>query len=368
MGVPGVYRVPPPHSTILMFITGLGTAVPPRSFTQADCWQALQRAERPEITPRTRAILQGILTHDNGIERRSLALDSLDEGFDLDPDTLHRRFVKHAPALAAQAAAKALDEAGLAARDVDAVIVSTCTGYLCPGLTSYVAEALHLRQDAMHLDLVGQGCGAALPNLRTAEALLASRRCENVLSVCVEVCSAAFYLDNDLGVLVSACLFGDGAGAAVLSSRPLQDGRRVEWKAAASLTDPSHRDALRFEQRGGMLRNILTLPVPGLAAEHAAKVLKEVIEREDLPKAQIAAWIMHAGGRKVLSELESRLKLDAENLRWSSAVLREFGNLSSPFVLFVLERALKERAAGGWWWMSSFGAGFSCHGALLQVA
>src|SRR5258706_4091949 len=111
-----------------MFITGLGTAVPPRSFTQADCWQALQRAERPEITPRTRAILQGILTHDNGIERRSLALDSLDEGFDLDPDTLHRRFVKHAPALAAQAAAKALDEAGLAPRDRGDVLIRTCTG------------------------------------------------------------------------------------------------------------------------------------------------------------------------------------------------------------------------------------------------
>jgi polyketide synthase Type III len=351
-----------------MFITGLGTAVPPRSFTQVDCWEALQRAERPEITPRTRAVLQGILNHDNGIERRSLALDSLDEGFDLDPDTLHRRFVKHAPQLASQAAAKALREARVAAREVDAVIVSTCTGYLCPGLTSYVAEALGLRQDAIHLDLVGQGCGAALPNLRTAEALLAARRCDHVLSVCVEVCSAAFYLDNDLGVLVSACLFGDGAGAAVLSSRPREDARRVEWKAAASVTDPSHRDALRFEQRGGMLRNILTLPVPGLAAEHARRVLEEVLARERLPRRDIAAWIMHAGGRKVLAELESRLPLGAEELCWSSAVLREFGNLSSPFVLFVLESALKARAPGGWWWMSSFGAGFSCHGALLQVA
>ena len=351
-----------------MHIVGLGTAVPPRSFTQVDCWQALQRAERPEITPRTRAILQGILTHDNGIERRSLALDSLDEGFDLDPDTLHRRFVKHAPALASQAARQALDDAGLAACDMDAVIVSTCTGYLCPGLTSYVAEALGLRQDAVHLDLVGQGCGAALPNLRTAEALIAARRSDNVLSICVEVCSAAFYLDNDLGVLVSACLFGDGAGAAVLASKPRAEGRDVEWKATASVTDPSHRDALRFEQRGGMLRNILTLPVPGLAAEHAARVLGEVLEREGVARCEIAAWIMHAGGRKVLSELESRLALDGADLRWSSAMLREFGNLSSPFVLFVLDAALKARAPGGWWWMSSFGAGFSCHGALLRVA
>ncbi|MGZ5034479.1 MAG: 3-oxoacyl-[acyl-carrier-protein] synthase III C-terminal domain-containing protein, partial [Usitatibacter sp.] len=193
-------------------------------------------------------------------------------------------------------------------------------------------------------------------------------RCETVLSVCVEVCSAAFYLDNDLGVLVSACLFGDGAGAAVLSPRPREGKRRVEWKGAASLTDPAHRDLLRFEQVGGMLRNILTLPVPKLAAEHAGKVLREVLRREGLAQEAIGTWVMHAGGRRVLDELRSGIGLSAADVRWSSAILREYGNLSSPFVLFVLDAALRGRAPGGLWWMSSFGAGFSCHGALLEVA
>jgi len=351
-----------------MFFTGLGTAVPPRSFTQRECWDALQRADRPEITPRTRAILQGILTHDNGIERRSLALDDLDEGFDLDPDTLHRRFVRHAPALASGAAGHALRQAELRAGDIDAVIVSTCTGYLCPGLTSYVAEALGLRPDAVHLDLVGQGCGAALPNLAAAEALLASRRADHVLSVCVEVCSAAFYLDDDLGVLVSACLFGDGAAAAVVSSQPRAGARSVRWRAGESLHAPRHRDALRFEQRGGMLRNILTLPVPKLAADHARQVLDSALAREEVARHDVRGWVMHAGGRKVLEQLQDRLDLAANDVRTSAAVLSEFGNLSSPFVLFVLKAMLAERAPGGLWWMSSFGAGFSCHGALLEVA
>jgi len=351
-----------------MFVVGLGTAVPPRSFTQAECWEALQRVERPELTPRTRAILQGILTHDNGIRRRSLALDKLEESFDLDPDTLHRRFVRHAPALASQAAANALAEAGLEARAIDAVVVATCTGYLCPGLTSYVSERLGLRGDVMALDLVGQGCGAALPNLRAAEALLASGGYANVLCVCVEVCSAAFYLDGDLGVLVSACLFGDGAAAAVVSSQPRAGGRRVEWKAAASLTDPARRDALRFEQRGGMLRNILTLPVPALAAASARQVLRGVLAREGVAESEISAWIMHAGGRKVLEELRAAIGLDGDELGWSAAMLRDHGNLSSPFVLFVLKAALDGGAPPGRWWMSSFGAGFSCHGALLEVA
>lgn len=351
-----------------MFITGLGTAVPPKSFTQRECWEALQRAARPEITPRTRAILQGILNHDNGIERRSLALDNLDEGFDLDPDTLHRRFVTHAPALAAEAARRALEEARVTPAQIDAVVISTCTGYLCPGLTSYVAEALGLRPDAVHLDLVGQGCGAALPNLRTAEALIGAKRADKVLSVCVEVCSAAFYLDDDLGVLVSACLFGDGAGAAVLSAAPRPGARTVRWRSGASLTAPEHRDALRFEQRGGMLRNILTLPVPKLAADHARQVFDRALAAESLSQRDIGGWVMHAGGRRVLAELQSRLGLAAGDVRTSAAVLNEYGNLSSPFVLFVLQAALREARPGGLWWMSSFGAGFSCHGALLEVA
>ena len=351
-----------------MHFTGLATAVPERSFTQSECWDALQRANRPEITPRTRAVLRGILTHDNGIERRCLALDSLDEGFDLDPDTLHRRFARHAPQLASRAARGALADAGLEPAAIDAVLVSTCTGYLCPGLTSYVSEALGLRADAHLLDLVGQGCGAALPNLRAAEALVQSRRAQNVLSICVEVCSAAFYIDDDLGVLISACLFGDGAAAAVLSARPRDGRRRVEWKACASLTNPSQRDALRFEQRGGMLRNILTLPVPQLAARHARTVLDQVLEREGLDRGRINGWVVHAGGRKVLAELQHAVGLRGEDVSHSADVLRQYGNLSSPFVLFVLKAALDAGAAGGTWWMTSFGAGFSCHGALLEVA
>ncbi len=351
-----------------MFLTGLQTAVPANRFTQAQCWEALKRADRPELNARVRSILQGILTHDNGIETRALALDSLDESFDLDPDTLHRRFVRHAPRLASAAGKKALADAHLRAHDIDAVIVSTCTGYLCPGLTSYVIESLGLRADVAALDLVGQGCGAALPNLSTADAFIASRRAEHALSICVEVCSAAFYLDNDLGVLVSACLFGDGAAAAVLSREPREGARRVEFAGGGSVTDPGQRDALRFEQRGGMLRNILTLPVPRLAARHAKRLFEDVAARESIPRGAVSAWILHGGGRKVLEELQSHLALADPDLEWSRAMLRQYGNLSSPFVLFVLRAALDANARGGWWWMSSFGAGFSCHGALLRVA
>jgi alkylresorcinol/alkylpyrone synthase len=351
-----------------MFITGLGTATPPRRHHQRECWEALQVAEPfARLSNRSKAILKKVLLGDNGIATRHLALEPLSEAFDLAPDALHARFAKHAPALAAEAAAEALKAATLGPEAIDAVIISTCTGYLCPGLTSYVSERIGLRADVLALDLVGQGCGAALPNWRTAQALLSGDQCEKVLSICVEVCSAAFFLDNDPGVLISACLFGDGAGAAILSGAAPSNQRRIEWKTARSILSPEHRDYLRFEQRDGMLRNILARQVPSLASKHAARVLVETLAQSCGKRDQITAWILHAGGRDVLLAMKERLGLTETDLRWSAGVLREFGNLSSPFVLFVLKAALAGDAPGGLWWMSSFGAGFSCHGALLEV-
>jgi alkylresorcinol/alkylpyrone synthase len=351
-----------------MYFLGLGTAAPATRYTQAQCYDALESSPQfAGLERRSRALAQRLLLNDNGIKTRALALDSLAEAFDARPDILHQRFVAHAPRLAREAAERALRDAACSARDIDAVIVSTCTGYLCPGLTSYVIEGLGLSSNVVALDLVGQGCGAALPNLRTAHALLGSRQANRVLSICVEVCSAAFYVDDDPGVLVSACLFGDGAGAAVLGREPVPRRTSVHWKAAMSSTDPARRDILRFEQREGMLRNILTPQVPTLAAESAERVLDDLLAHEGLTRESISAWIWHSGGRTVLEALQRQIGLEAGQVRWSSDVLRDYGNVSSACVYFVLEAALHGGGAPGWWWMSSFGAGFACHGALLEV-
>ena len=350
-----------------MVILGLGTAAPPRRYTQAECWEGAQKTRQFEqLTPRSRAILRKVLIGNNGISSRHLVLDDVSEAFELTPDALHARFARFAPLLAQQAAERALADSGHDAGEIDALIVSTCTGYLCPGLSSYVVESLDLRRDVLALDLVGQGCGAALPNLRTAEALLSSNRYRRVLSICVEVCSAAFYLDNDPGVLISACLFGDGAGAAILGSEP-NGNRRIAWKLSGSLLNPADRDLLRFEQKQGMLRNILAPQVPTLAAAQVARVLDLVLSQGHVDRSKVVAWVLHPGGRDVLTALVNRLNLQESQVRWSKAVLAEYGNLSSPSVYFVLQAALADSAPGGYWWMSSFGAGFSGHGALLEV-
>ena len=351
-----------------MFIIGLGITAPPQRYTQREGWDAVQKsASFARLTPRSRAILRKVLCGNNGIATRHLALKPISEVFNLTPDALHARFTKHAPALAVEAAQRALKDANCKANEIDAVLISTCTGYLCPGLTSYVSEQLGLRPDVFTLDLVGQGCGAALPNLRTAQAILAAGRAKKILSVCVEVCSAAFYLDDDPGVLISACLFGDGAGAAVLANKPQPKHRRVEWKFGSSCLLPDKRDTLRFSHKNGMLRNILLPQVPQIAGDEAARLLKRSLADAGVKRDRVAGWILHTGGRDVLRALRDKLALSEFDMRHSTAVLREFGNLSSPTVYFVLDRALHDAVPDGLWWMSAFGAGFSCHGALLEV-
>ena len=350
-----------------MFIIGLGTAVPPQRYAQGACWEALLQSTRyHQLQPRSRAILKKVLNGSSGIATRHLALENLGQAFELTPDVLQARFAKNAPLLATQAAERALAQAGNRPDEVDALVISTCTGYLCPGLTSYVSERLGCRPDVLTLDLVGQGCVAALPNFSTSEALLTAGRCQRVLSICVEVCSAALYFDDDPGVLISACLFGDGAGAAVLANSPDRK-RPVKWKTSGSLLQPEGRDLLRFEHKAGMLRNILAPQVPALAARHSATVLDQVLARAGVRQSQVTGWVMHPGGRDVLLAVRERLGLSEHDVRWSAAVLREYGNLSSASVYFVLQAKLGNSAPSGYWWMSAFGAGFSCHGALLEV-
>src|SRR5690348_10702140 len=143
-----------------MFIVGLGVAAPPQRFTQRECREALKKsAPIAGLTSRSRAILRKVLGGDNGIATRHLALEPIGEVFALTPDALQARFANHAPALATRAAQRALKDANSKRGEIDAVLISTCTGYLCPGLASYVSEQHRLQPDVFALDLVGQGSG-----------------------------------------------------------------------------------------------------------------------------------------------------------------------------------------------------------------
>ena len=341
-----------------MYLHALTTAVPDVSFSQSQCSLLAQRPEiKNRLSRRSQILVQAVLRGDSGIERRHFAVPDVAGVFLLTADQLNEAFRREAPKLAVRALSRALEQAALRPGDLDAVLICTCTGYLCPGVSSYVAEEMGIRPDAVLHDLAGLGCGAAIPMMRTADAFLRAQPNAVIATVAVEICSAAFYLDDDPGVLISACLFGDGAAAALWRSTPGPSGFRCH--SFSTHHEPAHRDKIRFEQREGKLRNLLDGAVPSLAAGAVSKLLQG--ERERTNAAPISRILAHPGGRDVVNALEKAIpeyKLDA-----SRRVLRDYGNMSSPSVLFVLNEALREAkpGAGDDWWLVSFGAGFSAH-------
>jgi alkylresorcinol/alkylpyrone synthase len=349
-----------------MYLHALATAVPPARRTQAECWELIAASEaRHRLTRRSRLILQSVLRGESGIATRHFAFEPIAEVFSASADALNETFRREAPLLAGRALALALERAGLRADQLDALLVCTCTGYLCPGVTSYVAEQLGLRPNAFLQDLVGLGCGAAIPTLRAAQGVLAVRPDAVVACIAVEICSAAFFIDDDPGVLVSACLFGDGAAATIWRATP-PDAPRPALRATGfdTLHLPAARDKIRFTQRDGKLRNLLADDVPALAASAVARLFANATH-DGPPPARI---LSHPGGRDVLDAIEAAVPgyaLDA-----SRRVLREFGNMSSPSVFFALEDALRAGgpAPGADWWLVAFGAGFAAHACRLQAA
>jgi alkylresorcinol/alkylpyrone synthase len=322
------------------------------------CWDLAQHsAVRDRLSRRSMLILHSILRSDHGIATRHFAVPDPNRVFDLDADALNLAFRDAAPRLAGDALQRALDQAHLRADEIDALLVCTCTGYLCPGVSSYVAEQFGLRPNAFLQDLVGLGCGAAIPMLRAASHITASRPEAVVACIAVEICSAAFYLDDDPGVLVSACLFSDGAAATIWRGIPGPSPLRAF--GFDTLHRPAERDKLRFEQRQGKLRNLLDRTVPELAAQAVDELWARRGHRP------VAGVVAHTGGRDVLAAIAPVVA--PHSLAASVATLRDHGNMSSPSVLFALERALPELPADetGDLWLVSFGAGFSAHSCRI---
>lgn len=215
------------------------------------------------------------------------------------------------------------------------------------------------------------GCGAALPGLRQASAQLAARPQAPVAVVCVEICSAAIYDGDAADLVISNAIFGDGAAAVVLRGAAAGEtgaGAGPALVDFASVTRPEWRESLRFRTEGGRLRNMLSSEVPAQAAAIVPGLVDGLLARHGLARRDISRWILHPGGATILDALRDALALPEEALAAGRAVLRDYGNLSSPSVLFVLRRELAERPArpGERGLLISFGAGFSAHAALLQ--
>lgn len=338
-----------------MYLKSLTTAVPAQRYTQRECWEIFRRSQAGHrLKSRSVSLMEKILLRDNGIQSRHFAVREIESIFDYSPEELNRIYEESATSLGVEALESAMAQGGLEPASIDALYVCTCTGYVCPGLSSFISERAGLGSGMRLLDFVGMGCGAALPTLQSASDFIAANPEKRIAVVAVEICSAAFYLDDDPGVLISACLFGDGAAAAIWSGNA-EDGESLSGFRSVHL--PEKRELLRFENRNGYLRNRLHKTVP----EEAARAVRHLHGQSELPESYI---IPHSGGRDVLNAMGE--VLPQKEFPESRNVLRNYGNMSSPSVLFALKNHLGSGTrAESPVWITSFGAGFSAHSAVF---
>ncbi|MEN6336787.1 MAG: type III polyketide synthase [Phycisphaerales bacterium] len=375
-------------------LTALATANPRRYATQQEVCAFFERHFAME--PKERELYRELLL-EGPIRGRYIAVDEDEEICSQDPDCLIGRFEKHGRHIAAEAARKALDQAGLAPDQVEGLVVNTCTGYLCPGLSSYLVEDLGLPAFTSVLDLMGMGCGGAIPNLEAACRMIQSGARKTVLCLSVEICSATFFRGPDPDLIVSNSIFADGASAAVLKANLngdlvrsvpvrayLQSGEDkitphgvttnrtaralVQFLDFESVTLPEYRDKLRYTTKGGRLRNVLTRSVPAIGAKAVAQVTQRLLARNGLGPQDIHHWVVHPGGTQVLKAVERHLDLTPETFRFSYEIFREYGNMSSPSVMFVLDKVLREAKPhpGEKALLVSFGAGFTAFAGLVE--
>ena len=343
-------------------IASVAVATPPFTMDQRDLEQLAQKHYKGRLSSRSLSLIRALFLHPS-IKRRNFAVDNVESLVDEDLDARVKRFTFWSLELSAQAVKQALAQAGLDTGDVDGLVVNTCTGYICPGISTYLIEKLGLSRSVRVYDLVGSGCGGAIPNLEIAQSLLARNGDGVVVSVSVEICSATFQMEDNLSLLLSNTLFGDGAAAAVLWTRPVG----YELVASASRYVPEHRDTIRYINKHGQLYNQLSLKLPDLVRKAAAQVVADVLKPRSLKPADIRHWALHSGGEKIINAVRDEVGLSEEQVSATRTVLAEHGNMSSPTVWFVL-REIEKRgiAPGEWCIMVAFGAGLSAHSFLLR--
>jgi alkylresorcinol/alkylpyrone synthase len=272
-------------------------------------------------------------------------------------------YVEAAIALSVRAAEQALARAHLSASDIDAVVFVSTTGIRTPSIDGVLIERLGLRRVVVRLPIWGLGCaGGAAGIARAAE--LVQARGKPVLLVATEICSATFvHGDRTRSNLIATALFGDGAAAAVLA--PGSSGLAVTGSVSRLLEDSEDVMGWTVVEEG--LRVRFARSIPAIVRDVVPQMRQQAADVSGCSPDAFSRFVLHPGGAKVLEAYQEALGVDAETLAPAYDVLREHGNMSSPTVLFVLERMLRAAPAGeARGLLLGLGPGFSAEGVMLQ--
>lgn len=342
-------------------VRGIGTAVPEHTVGQADVKDVVAALFSSTSIDVDR--LLSVFDHDH-IQRRHFAMPLSWYAQEHTWPEQHGVWRATALELALSAAQAALRDAEWTADDVDCVVVATTTGFATPSLDADVVMHLGCRPSCARLPIVGLGCAAGVSGLRHAASMRGK-----VLFIAVEVCSVTFQR-NDLSKsnVVGTSLFADGAAAVAMESvtAPLHGDLVIRDGYGIVFRDTS--DIMGWDVADEGLRVRFRRDIPAFVHEHLGDVLDGACTEWGIDRGAIQSYITHPGGAKVLAAIAEVCGISLDALADSVEVLRWYGNMSSPTVLFVLDQARRRGMANGYHVMSALGPGFSSELLLLEVA
>ncbi len=351
-------------------ILGLGTAVPPCAITQGRAAELTSKISGHDQVQADRlAFLYGL----TGISRRHVSI--LDEGESI-PDAIAGstsgpatgwrmdRYNAQVAPIARRATAQALDRADLDASAITHLVTVSCTGFAAPGFDLGLIESLGLEPSVQRTHVGFMGCHGALNGLRVARAFAASEPESRILLCAAELCSLHFSYGSEADRSIPNALFADGAAALVATQADSATSDAWRVRASGSVLIPGTADSMTW--RIGDLGFVMTLSpdVPKLIRTHLRPWLETWLARNDLTLAEVGSWAIHPGGPKIVDAVQQALGLDRSALADSRSVLADYGNMSSPTVLFILDRLIRGNAPRPCV-MLGFGPGLVIEAALV---
>ncbi|WP_422859969.1 type III polyketide synthase [Flagellimonas sp. S174] len=275
-------------------------------------------------------------------------------------------YIREVKQLGEEVLNKALNAAGWQADSLDFIITVSCTGIMIPSLDAYLANALGFKQDIVRLPVTEMGCAAGVSGLIYAKHFLKANPDKRAAVVAVESPTATFQLnDFSMANMVSAAIFGDGAACALLSSEEIISGPEIIGEEMYHFKEATH--LMGFDLTNTGLKMILDPAVPEMISSHFPKIVHPFLEKNGTQIEEVDYLIFHPGGRKIVETVESLFGELGKNIDATREVLRNFGNMSSVTVLYVLEQFLSqpyEKEKQGL--VLSFGPGFSAQRVLLR--
>jgi alkylresorcinol/alkylpyrone synthase len=274
-------------------------------------------------------------------------------------------YLEAAEAMFIEAGSAAIEQAGLLPEQIDGVVTVSTTGIATPSLEARVGPRMGLRDDIRRVPVFGLGCAGGVNGLATASRMAAAEPGTNWLFVTVETCSISIRLDSDdPAAVVATALFGDGAAAAVVTSGEHSLARIT---GSAEKLFPNTQRIMGWDVEDPGLAVVFDRAIPPFITEHLAPTVDSMCASLGIAREDIDRFCCHPGGVKVIDAIETALELNQGELNLEREVLHDYGNMSAPTVLFVLDRLLKQGMPDRVL-MTAFGPGFTCAGLMLEAA